>query len=246
MDRILIVEDTAEFQLLIRRALGPLAAELAFAGSCAEALAAVRQGSFNLVLLDLGLPDGDGFALCQEIQNTPGFSETPIIFLTGKNDPSAIVAGFSLGAEDFVTKPFNPLALRARVEARLQKRRDRKERGEIVEVGGLRADLGKMEGFVAKGTEWRALELTPTEFKILHHLARNAERVLSRDRILVLVWGEGADVYDRTVDSHVSSLRKKLAGAGADAAIESVTNEGYRLRPLAGEAIARPRAKKAA
>lgn len=225
MDRILIVEDTTEFQMLIRRALAPTGADLIFASTAETARVALRSETYSLVILDIGLPDGDGFNLCQEIQNEATHKHTPIIFLTGKQEPTDVVAGFSLGAEDYVTKPFHPLALRARVEARLRSRNDRVEKSTVLDVGSLRVDLAQMR--TTQASDGQEVALTPTEFKILYYLAKNKDHVLSRDQILDQVRGKSVNVSDRTVDTHISTLRRKIAGSGV--LIEAVPNAGYRL-----------------
>ncbi|MBS1963270.1 MAG: response regulator transcription factor [Bdellovibrionales bacterium] len=236
MRGILVVEDSPEYQLLIRRALAPLGHPLHFAASVAEARSAVGDGRFVLVVLDVGLPDGDGFTLCQEFKSDPRLNDAPFIFLTGKQEASDVVTGFSLGAEDFIAKPFHPVALRARVEYRL-KRRVAQDDGKIVlEIGGILVDLSEMRA--RRKDDGREFPLTRTEFKILYQLAKNVDRVLSRERILELVWGTEVKVIDRTVDTHVSALRRKIAGCGI--AIEPVSGEGYRLGllPSAGSKAA--------
>ncbi len=230
MERILIVEDTAETQLLIGRALKPLRAELIFASTVAEGLKLIRSNSYSLILLDIGLPDGTGYSLCHEVQNDSALAQTPVIFLTGKLGPEDAVAAFSMGADDFITKPFNPLAFRARIEGRLQKARDRRDSAETIELGNLRVELTKMKATLGNGQKARELSLTPTEFKILYQFFRKPEFIYSRDRILDLVWGSGADVVDRTIDTHISSLRKKIRGSGI--LIEPVLNEGYCLKVI--------------
>ncbi len=229
MPKILLIEDSLEFHLLVIKTLGALA-EVVVAVSCQKALDCLERESFDLILLDVGLPDKDGFTFCQELQNDSKLASIPVIFITGKSEPADILAGFSLGAEDFITKPFGPLVFRARIEARLKKIKKAENKEEVIEIDGLQVNLPQMKAYLLSSGIKRDLQLTLTEFKLLRQLIRFPERVFSREQLLNLVWGDSVVVSDRSVDVHVSSLRKKLGEQGKT--LQTVQNMGYRFQSL--------------
>jgi DNA-binding response OmpR family regulator len=221
MARILVVEDCPDSRALIERSLADHELRLADSVSAAElALGAAR---FELVLLDLGLPDGDGFQICQRLQQGRETRDLPVVFLTASSELRDKVLAFQLGADDYVVKPFHPAELRVRVEARLRRAR-REAANEVVEVGELRLDPERFRVERADGAE---LDLTPRELRLLHLLARRSEQVVTRAQILECLWG-GITVSARTVDTHVCNLRRKLGNSHV--VIEGVRGLGYRLR----------------
>ena len=177
----------------------------------------------DLVILDLMLPDADGFEICKYLRSNKAFSSTPIIMLTAKSDEIDRVLGLELGADDYITKPFSVNELVARVKAVLR----RKDHGEDVprlEIAGrLAIDLEKYEVRV----DGRIIELTSTEFKILKFLALNPGRVFTRDQILDHLWGNEKVVVDRTIDVHIRNLREKLGEAAI--LIKNIRGVGYKL-----------------
>ena len=177
----------------------------------------------DMVVLDLMLPDADGFELCKYLRSNKAFSSIPIIMLTAKSDEIDRVLGLELGADDYITKPFSVNELVARVKAVLR----RKDHGEDVQrleiAGRLAIDLEKYEVRV----EGRIIELTSTEFKILKFLALNKGRVFTRDQILDHLWGNEKVVVDRTIDVHIRNLREKLAEAAM--LIKNIRGVGYKL-----------------
>lgn len=221
MARILIVEDCADTCALVERTLSGY--ETRCAGSAGEALRCIDARVPDLVVLDLGLPDGDGFGVLEALREAPGGAAVPVLFLSASRATRDKVAAFALGAEDYVEKPFDRAELRARVEARL--RASRAAREEIVRVGPLCLDLGRMTVSLRDGSD--AIDLTPHEFRLLLFLGRRGDRVATRDGMLDEVW-PGVAVSRRTVDTHVSNLRRKLAGTTLR--IEPVRGFGYRLR----------------
>lgn len=227
MNHILLVEDSPEFQKLVSRSLGHH--KITIAGSVDEASSLLRETRFDLVLLDISLPKRDGYALLSEIQSDPELSGIPVICLTGKNEVTDKVTAFSLGADDYIVKPFHPIELKARVDGRISKRGRRAESESVLKVANLEIDRSTHRAIVRDAGGAREVRLTQTEFKLLCVLVTRPDQVYSRDQLLVAAWGEDADVLDRAVDVHLCSLRKKLGGCGS--AIEAVPGVGYRFAP---------------
>lgn len=222
MDRVLIVEDSEDTQAAIARALDGLA-EVFTCSTLAAASKAAAKGGFALVLLDVGLPDGSGFEFCVKLRSCESTAEIPIIFLTGKTEVTDKVMGLSLGADDYICKPFDPSELRARVDSKLRRARSRKGGADILVRGSLKVHSSSQRVYL-KDTE---IHLTPIEFKLLLQLLRAEGRVLSREQLLDTVWGNSVNVLDRTVDKHVALLRAKLGTAGEY--IQTVPRTGYRF-----------------
>ncbi len=177
----------------------------------------------DLIILDLMLPDADGMEVCKFLKNNNNFKHIPIIILTAKGDEMEKVLGLELGADDYVTKPFSPRELVARVKAVL--RRDQKEDIPNVLTFGniLKVDFRKFEVFV----ENKKVELTPSEFKILSLLLKRKGWAFSREAILEELGGIEKGVLDRTVDVHIKNLREKLASAGKF--IKNIRGFGYKI-----------------
>jgi DNA-binding response OmpR family regulator len=226
--QLLLVEDTEEYQKLIARSVGAHAVTIC--PTVREALLALKQNSFDLILLDINLPDQNGYNLLTELQADTTLVKIPVLCLTGRSEITDKITAFSLGADDYITKPFDPLELRARVEAKLQKTKRASDGDPIVQIGDIRIDRARHRVSVQpKGTQnkTREVDLTQTEFKLLCCLARRPDQVYSRDQLLVAAWGEDAKVTDRVVDVHLCSLRKKL---GKDLhLVQAVAGVGYRL-----------------
>ncbi len=226
MQSILLVEDSPEAQVLVKRALG-VNYNMVWAKTLAEASKALEDQSFDLILLDVMLPDGDGYRLCSILQTNDSLRSTPVIFLTAKNSVTDKVLGFKVGADDFISKPFDPLELKARVEARLRKKELQNEASDIIRLGHLEINKSTQRVKLIEGDHFQEIDLTPIEFKLLILLTKEVNKVYSRDEILDTVWGENIHVYNRSVDTHISKLRRKL-GPKADC-IESVHGSGYRF-----------------
>lgn len=224
--RVLLVEDSPDFQVLVRRTLSG-EFDLTSVSTSAEALREVERRPYDLILLDVVLPDGDGFQLCSRFRGMESMSAVPIIFLTGKTGVTDKVTGFSLGADDYVVKPFEPLELLARVQAKLNRRPSKAAVEDQIVRGALRLDLPFQRASLSESGVEKALDLTPIEFKLLCYFARNEGRVLSRAQLLTAIWGESVYVLDRTIDKHVSTLRSKL-GIASDC-VETVPGSGYRF-----------------
>ena len=222
--KILLVEDCAEVQVLVRGVLGRQYS-LTIVGTVGEALKAIDQVEFDLIVADIGLPDGDGFHLCSRIRGNELTSDVPLIFLTTRGSLADKITGFSLGADDYIVKPFEPLELRARIESKLKK--SGKEGGEVLSKGNLKVNVPFQKAFVVEGERDVDLDLSPNEFRLIYYFLHHEGHVLSRSQLLEKVWGGNANVSERTVDSHVYTLRKKLKNHAHF--LESVFGEGYRF-----------------
>ncbi|NJL24672.1 MAG: response regulator transcription factor [Calothrix sp. SM1_5_4] len=227
MHNILLVEDSEECRLIVNKTLNHPELTIVNAVTMTEALSHLQKGSirFDLVLLDLGLPDGNGLDLLSFLQEDN--LDIPVYLMTSKEDLASKVSAFSLGAEDYLTKPVNPIELRARVEMRLRKNAKQKHKAETFRRGSLLVNVPMMKVSVVDGTSERAISLTAKEFRILTFLLQHEGRVYSRGQLLEALWGDNTHVIERTIDSHICGLRKKLGKVGHY--IENVPGAGYRL-----------------
>jgi two-component system alkaline phosphatase synthesis response regulator PhoP len=222
MKTVLVVDDERNIVDLVRLYLEKEGFTVVAAGDGEAALAALDRHDPDLVVLDLMLPRLDGYEVCREIRRR---GPTPVLMLTARSDDVDAVVGLELGADDYVTKPFNPRVLVARVKAILR-RTEATDRGERpIEVGSLRIDTRRREATV----DGRAIDLRAREFDLLAALARDPGVVLTRDALLERVWETDFAGETRTVDVHVAELRKKLGADGPR--IETVRSVGYRLVP---------------
>jgi DNA-binding response OmpR family regulator len=176
-------------------------------------------------VLDLGLPKLDGIEVARAIRHDSNHSELPIIMLTARVDEEDRLQGLEVGADDYLTKPFSPRELVARVRAVLRRSARREPEGPVLRVSGLTIDLPAMT--VRRGAE--PIDLTPTEFRIVAALARHPGRVLTRAQLLDAAHPDDVESFDRAIDSHVKNIRRKLEPEGAKRVIESVYGIGYRM-----------------
>ena len=227
---VLVVEDEEDIRELVSYNLLKEGYQVAGVASGEEALAAVESKPPDLVLLDIMLPNLDGLGVCRKLKDNPRFKAIPIIMLTAKGEESDIVAGLNMGADDYITKPFSPKVLLARVQAVLRRAEAERaapeddEDSEVVEVRNLTIHPGRHEVFV----ENEPVELTATEFKLLYFLAQRPGWVFTRQQILDGVHGDNYAITDRAVDVQIVGLRRKLGAAGAS--IETVRGVGYRFK----------------
>jgi DNA-binding response OmpR family regulator len=229
MKTILVVDDERNIVDLLRLYLEKEGLGVVAAADGEEALAFHARFDPDLVILDLMLPKIDGYEVCREIRRR---GETPILMLTARADDIDAIVGLELGADDYVTKPFDPRLLLARVKAILR-RTDGTARGaRPIEVGTLRIDPRRREATVGA----RRLELRNREFDLLAALARDPGVVHTRDMLLEDVWGTDFPGETRTVDVHVAELRRKLGDDGPR--IETLRGVGYRLVPPSRERVA--------
>ncbi len=222
MARILVVEDEPDLLLGLEDDLKLEGYEVEAVRDGETASQRAREQSFDLIILDVMLPHKDGFEVCRELRRAG--LRTPIILLTAKTQESDKVLGLELGADDYVTKPFSPRELRARVKAAL--RRGTGEMHEIYRFADVEVDFTRCELRRAG----RAVEVTPIEFKLLVAFIRHRGHTLSRDKLLDEVWGRGTFVTDRAVDTHITNLRKKIEPkTGEPQFLISVRGMGYRF-----------------
>ena len=222
---VLIVEDEPAILELIAANLEHAGFAPLRAASAEEAARLLRETLPAVALVDWMLPGQSGLALARRLRADARTRELPIIFLTARSEENDKVTALDAGADDYLTKPFSPRELVARIRALLRRRAP--QLGEApVEIAGLRLDPGAHE---VRGAG-RPLELSPTEFRLLHYLMTHPDRVHSRARLLYEVWGDAAVVEERTVDVHVRRLRQALAPSAHDSLIETVRGSGYCLR----------------
>jgi DNA-binding response OmpR family regulator len=213
-----VIEDDEAISALVGTYLEQAGYEVVRECTGEAGLEAVDRRHPRFVVLDLGLPDLDGFDLCRRLRSS---GDVPILILTARDEEADRVIGLELGADDYLTKPFSPRELVARVRAVLR-RTDPGPESHVIEVGELRVDLRTRSARFAGSP----LALRTLEFELLAELARNAGNVVTRDRLLDRVWGLSFAGGTRTVDVHVAQLRKKL---GQPALIHTVRGVGYRL-----------------
>ena len=218
-----IVEDERDVSDLIRHALERDGFRVRAYADGALGLASIEREPPDVAVLDLMLPGMDGLEICRRLRANPRTAKIPILILTARSEDVDQVAGLEVGADDYITKPFSPRVLVARVKSVLRRGTHAAEHGEVLRAGAIRVDLGRHEVKV----DGEPVQLTATEFKILVFLMLRAGRVRTRVEIVEEVAGEIA-VLERTVDAHVMSLRKKLKSAGD--LVETVRGVGYRLR----------------
>ena len=222
MDRILCLEDSEDTILILTSALENYS--IVFARTVSEALDFIRQEVFALFLIDIELSDGSGFEFVSEL--SPTMKDCPLLFLTGKQDFASKASAFSLGADDYITKPFDPRELKLRVDARLKRRIHTESEKDQWIVGDL--ICCPQEQRLCKKGEMKSIPLTSLEFRIFCMLSKEVHRIFTRDEILTRAWTDSVAVTDRTVDVHVSHLRRKISGSSVQ--IETVIGTGYRIK----------------
>ena len=235
--RILVAEDERDVAELVRYTLGREGFEVIVAVNGADALRQAKESRPDLVLLDLMLPQVNGWELCRRLKQDPATRELPVIMLTARSEEGDKILGFELGADDYVTKPFSTRELVARVRAVVRRTRpvEAEERRHRIKVGDLVVDRQRFEVTVGG----RAVGLTPKEFELLATLAAEPGRVYGREELLDLVWGRDGFVEPRTIDVHLARLRAKFVAARLpEPDIETVRGVGYRYRETMGSSPA--------
>ena len=222
MAKILIADDEPNIVTLISRYAEREGYEVTGVSDGRQAIEACRNDSFDVVILDAMMPDIDGFTACKKIRE---FSETPIIMLSARGTEFDKLHGFEVGVDDYVTKPFSPMELMARIKVALKRGTPKTEakKAEILTAGGIVIDIPGMTVTV----DGEKLELTAKEYALLKYLVENQGIVLSREQILNAVWGYDDSVVDRTVDWQIKLLRNKL-GAYRDC-IRTIRGVGYKF-----------------
>jgi two-component system phosphate regulon response regulator PhoB len=221
--RILIIEDERDLSDVLEFNLKREGYETVLAHDGQEGLRKAQTLLPDLILLDLMLPGLSGFDVCRELRAGERTRDIPIIIISAKAEETDQVVGFSLGADDYVTKPFSVKVLLQRIKALQRRVEGGSDPVDVVEHLGVRIDRVRHRAFV----EGRELDLTPTEFRLLECLLRQPGRAFTRHQLMDAAIGEGAIVLERTIDVHVKTLRKKLGSADL---IETVRGVGYRFR----------------
>jgi two-component system phosphate regulon response regulator PhoB len=226
--KILIVEDEADIRDLITLHLNREGYQVEEAIDGKQALEKLGSQPYDLYVLDWMLPVMSGLEIAKKLKQEPSTRTAPILMVTARTEPASIVAGLEAGADDYLTKPFEVPVLLARVRALLRRASltspGESQPTEILEFESLRIDVSGHQVF----QNGEPLPLTRSEFKLLLALVQNRGKVLTRERLIALVQGEGVSVVDRAIDTHVFGLRKKLGSAGD--LIETVRGVGYRIK----------------
>jgi DNA-binding response OmpR family regulator len=221
MKRVLVIDDDQGLRELLAEYLSARGLHVECAEDGKTGVQFLRGGGFDLVVLDVMMPGMDGFETTRQIRS---FSTTPIIMLTARGDEMDRIVGLELGADDYLAKPFNPRELLARIQAVLRRTQGDRSPSTPIVAGPVRLDSDRREAHLHE----ELLDLTTTEFEILRILVANAGRVIPRERLMELARGEAWAAFDRSVDVHISHLRKKL---GEDSKrplyIKTVRGVGY-------------------
>ena len=223
MSRILVVEDDPDIAELIRHYLEKAGYTVERVSSGAAVMPKLRSNTPDLVVLDLMLPELDGLMVCQAMRSDPKTAAIPIIMVTARGEEADRIAGLELGADDYLTKPFSPKELAARVTALLRRMQRAASASPVLRYGSITIDADR-HTVTTNGEEVR---LTAKEFLLLQYLVQHRGRVLSRDLLLTDVWGYQYTGGTRTVDVHIRRLREKLPVLGE--AIQTVKQFGYKL-----------------
>jgi DNA-binding response OmpR family regulator len=221
---VLVVEDEPAIADVLRRYLEREQYSVRIEGDGLTGLEAARSGKPDAIVLDVGLPGMDGIEICRRLRAERNW--VPILFATARDDEVDRILGLELGADDYITKPFSPREVVARVTAVLRRGATAADRSEVLRVGKVRLDLGARRAHVGD----LEVSLTATEFDLLAHLMRSPKRVFSREQLLQDVWGYASAAGPRTVDVHIAQLRAKLGDAGC---VRTVRGVGYAAEPPA-------------
>ncbi|HUP59413.1 MAG TPA: response regulator transcription factor [Thermoanaerobaculia bacterium] len=221
--RVALIEDDADLAFTIRLNLEREGYTVTHFDNGHEGLMAVQQGAFDFLVLDLNLPDLDGFTICRELRRDARTAKLPILMLTARTSEADRVMGLELGADDYLVKPFSVRELLARVAAILRRAKGAESDASMYDDGSLRIDGRTLRVYVS-GEE---VKLAKKELELLWTLVRNRPAVVSRDRLLAEVWQMSDDIETRTVDAHIRNLRKKIGKER----IKTVIGYGYRFEP---------------
>lgn len=223
-NRILIIEDEAKILQAVADFLTAEGFQVTPLDDARQAASMALSGNFDLVVLDIMMPHVNGLEVCRQVRQT---SNIPIIMLTARSDEVDKLIALELGADDYITKPYSPRELAARIRAVLRRTGQQPSgKDEVIKAGNLRLDISRFEGWINE----IPLALTPSEFKILQILMENPGQVFSRLQLLESVYGDAYEGYERTIDTHISNLRRKLdTDASRPSYIRSVYGVGYKF-----------------
>lgn len=222
--KILVVEDETPIREMLEFVLDQNGYQPILADSFDAGLAAIREPYPELILLDWMLPGGSGIQLAKQLKQNELTRNIPIIMLTARGEEEDKIRGLEVGADDYVTKPFSPKELMARIKAVIR-RVSPTSLDDILDIQGLRLDPIAHRVTVGE----KELDMGPTEFRLLHFFMTHSERVYSREQLLDQVWGTNVYVEDRTVDVHIRRLRKAISTDGHDRMVQTVRGAGYRF-----------------
>lgn len=224
MATILVIDDEPDIREVMRFALENAEFQVIEAGHADEARRLLGQGNPDLILLDWMLPGRSGLELAQQLKQSAKTRNIPIIMVSARGEEEDRVKGLDTGADDYITKPFSPREMVARVNAVLRRTRAEELEDEI-EIAGLRIDnIGHRVS-----VDGRPVDIAPTEYRLLYFFMTHADRAYSRSQLLDQVWGDQVYVEERTVDVHVRRLRKALEATGHDRLLQTVRGVGYRF-----------------
>ena len=221
---ILIVDDEAAIRDMIRMALEIEGFEVSDASNAHQAVKILQQHDIDLILLDWMMPGVSGIDFAGRIRRE-GNHHVGIIMVTAKDDESDLIRGLDIGADDYIKKPFSTKELTSRMKAVLRRLSDQSAISDVVSAGKIHIDLTQHRVLI----DSKNVDFSPTEFRLLHFLMSNQDRVFGRDQLLDNVWGDQVYVEDRTVDVHIRRLRKVLEPHGCDTYIHTVRGVGYRF-----------------
>ncbi len=224
--KIYIIEDEQDISELIRFNLSLEGFNVETFGTGEAGLKAIEEAQPDLLILDIMLPGMSGLEICRRLKESSKTKEIPVIMVSARGEESDVVKGLELGADDYVTKPFSPKVLHARVEAVLRRGTDAKSATDSVKIDKLEINVGRVEVRV----EGQLIALTQSEFRILHFLAQRPGWVYTRVQIVEAIRGENYAVTDRTIDFQMVGLRKKMGSMGH--LIETVRGVGYRFKDI--------------
>lgn len=227
METILLVEDEQAIRQMLDFALSRAGYRILEAGDAVQAQSILRETKPDLILMDWMLPDASGIELIKAIKQDEFNRDTPIIMLTAKSSEDDKITGLNSGADDYVSKPFSPRELIARIKAVLRRNTSQQAESEVLTIQQLSLDKSSHQVTI----DGNSVELGPTEFRLLNFLMENPNRVYSRDTLLDHVWGRNSYVEERTVDVHILRLRKSLAPWQYDKLVQTVRGVGYRFSP---------------
>ena len=227
MTRILVVEDELAIREMIVFTLQTDGYEVEVAEDVAQAQQALAKCIPDVILLDWMLPDRSGIDFLRQLKQHSNSKFIPIIFLTAKSESDNKVEGLDAGADDYITKPFSPSVLLARIRAVLRRLTNNEQKREFVEIAGLKLDGSKHE--ITDSNSGDVLKLGPTEFKLLAFFMTHPNKVYSRASLLDFIWGQSIYLEERTVDVHINRLRKILEHYNKKSIIQTVRSIGYRF-----------------
>lgn len=225
MYKILVVEDAEDQQKILKRTFSGY--QVLCVANADMASETIKNNEIDLLILDINLPQRDGYSLLNELRDDLNKRSIPVFCVSGRNDITDKVTAFSLGVDDYIVKPYDPIELRARVEGKLKKS-PRNRNADVLTVGNLKIDFGRHKVWMETPENAHAeIDLSPIEFKLLQCLSRRSEQVYTREQLILAAWGDNAEVSGRVVDVHIHFLRKKLGPLASY--IKSVTGVGYKI-----------------